>query len=85
MSICVVYIIDSYKHLHPFMYIYGYTYAYVWTSQVALLVKYQSANAGDLRDLGLISGLKRSSGGAHGNSLQYSCLENPIDREAGRL
>ena len=57
-------------------------YACIWASQVALLVKNQSANAGDLRDLGLIPGLKRSSGGAHGNSLQYSCLENPTDREA---
>ena len=34
-------------------------------------------NAGDL---GLIPGLERSPGGGHGNSLQYSCLENPMDR-----
>ena len=33
-------------------------------------------------DLGLISGLGRSPGGGHGNRLQYSCLENPIDRGA---
>ena len=32
--------------------------------------------------LGLILGLERSSGGVHGNSLQYSCLENPMDRGA---
>ena len=37
-------------------------------------------NAGDIRDAGLTSGLGRSSGGGHGNPLQYSCLENPMDR-----
>ena len=35
-------------------------------------------------DLGLIPGLGRSSGGEHGNPLQYSCLENPMDRGAWR-
>ena len=40
------------------------------------------ANAGDMRDTGLISRLRRSSGGGHGNPLQFSCLENPIDRGA---
>ena len=44
------------------------------------LVKNPLANAGDVRDAGLISGLGRSSGGRHGNPLQYSCLENPMDR-----
>jgi len=38
-----------------------------------------ACNAGDL---GLIPGLGRSPGGGHGNPLQYSCLENPMDREA---
>ena len=51
-------------------------------SQVALVVKNLSANAGDLRDADLISGLGRSPGGGHGNPLQYSCLENPMDRGA---
>ena len=46
-------------------------------SQVALVVKNLPANAGDLRDVGLISGSGKSSGGGHGNPLQYSCLENP--------
>ena len=36
----------------------------------------------DMRDLGLIPGLGRSSGTGHGNPLQYSCLENPMDRGA---
>ena len=40
------------------------------------------ANAGDARDVGSIPGLGRSAGGEHGNPLQYSCLENPMDRGA---
>ena len=47
---------------------------------MALVVKNTPANAGDVRDVGLISGLGRSPGGEHGNPLQYSCLENPMDR-----
>ena len=47
---------------------------------VAQTVKNLPANAGDL---GSIPGLGRSHRGAHGNLLQYSCLENPMDREAG--
>ena len=39
-------------------------------------------NAGNLRDMGLIPGSGRSLGGGHGNPLQYSCLENPMDRES---
>ena len=38
------------------------------------------ASAADIRDMGLIVGLGRLSGGRHGNRLQYSCLENPMDR-----
>ena len=49
-------------------------------SHVALVVKKPPANAGDARVSGLIPGLGRSPGGGHGNPLQYSCLENPIDR-----
>ena len=46
------------------------------------MVKNPPANAGDIRDTGLIPGLGRSPGGGHGNPLQYSCLENPMDRGA---
>ena len=46
------------------------------------MVKNPPANAGDIRDVGLSPGLGRSPGGGHGNPLQYSCLENPIDRGA---
>ena len=49
---------------------------------VALLVKNLPANAGDVRDAGLIPELGRSPGGRDGNPLQYSCLENPMDRGA---
>ena len=51
-------------------------------SQVALVVKNLPANAEDVRDVGLIPGSGRSSRGGHGNPLQYSCLENPMDRGA---
>ena len=51
-------------------------------SQVALVVKNPSANAGDLRDAGSYPGLGRSPGGGHGNPLQYSCLEKPMGRGA---
>ena len=46
----------------------------------AAVVKNLSANAGDIRDAGSIPGSGRSPGRVHGNSLQYSCLENPMDR-----
>ena len=51
-------------------------------SQVALVVKNLPANAGDLRDVSSIPVSGRSPGGGHGNPLQYSCLENPMDRGA---
>ena len=50
--------------------------------QVALGVKNPIANAGDIRDEGLIPGLGTFLGGGHGNPLHYSCLENPTDRGA---
>ena len=46
------------------------------------MVKNWPANAGDIRDSGLIPGLGRSPGGGHGNPLQHSCLETPMDRGA---
>ena len=51
-------------------------------SQVVLVVKNSPANAGDVKDMSLNPGCGRSRGGGHGNPLQYSCLENPMDREA---
>ena len=49
-------------------------------SQVALVVKNPLAKAGDTRDLGSIPGSGRYPRGGNGNPLQYSCLENPMDR-----
>ena len=46
------------------------------------MVKNLPANAGDVRDMGLIPGSGRSPGDGQGNPLQYSCLENPVDRGA---
>ena len=50
--------------------------------QVALVVKNLPAHAEDLREAGLIPGSRRVPGGGHGNSLQYFCLEYPMDRGA---
>ena len=50
--------------------------------QVSLGAKNLLDNVGDTRDMGLIPGSRRSPGGGHGNPLQYSCLENPMDRGA---
>ena len=49
---------------------------------MALVVKNLPANAGDIRDLGSIPGLERSHGVGNGNPLQYSYLENSVDRGA---
>ena len=49
---------------------------------MVLVVKNPPANAGDIRDAGSIHGSERFPGGGHGNTLQYSCLENPMDRGA---
>ena len=46
------------------------------------MVKNPPANAGDLRDASLIPGLGKSPAEGYGNPLQYSCLENPMDRGA---
>ena len=51
---------------------------------MVLVVKNLPANVGDIRDEGPIPGLGKSPGGGNGNPLQYSCLENPMDRGAWR-
>ena len=55
---------------------------HLWASQAVLVVKSSPANAGDIRDVGLVPELGRSPGRGPGNLLQYSCLENPMDRGA---
>ena len=54
----------------------------VGASHVDLVVKKVSANAGDLRNVGLIPGSGRFPGEGHGNPFQYTCLKNPMDRGA---
>ena len=49
------------------------------------MVKNLPANARDIRDADSILGLGRSPGGGHGDPLQYSCLENPMDEEPNGL
>ena len=58
--------------------------ACVWASQVALVVKKSLANAGDAKDVAWIPGSGKSPGERNGNPLQYSCLENFVDRGAWR-
>ena len=49
------------------------------------VVKNPPANAEDVRDMGSIPGLGRSPREGNGTPLQYSCLENPMEEEPGRL
>ena len=69
MCVCVcVYIyvhIYIYTHAYLYMCVCVYIYIYIWVSQVVLKVKNLPANAGDIRDVGLIPGLERSPGGGH--------------------
>ena len=53
-----------------------------WASPVNQMIKNLPVNVGDM---GVIPGLERSPGGGHGNPLQNSCLENPVDRGVGGL
>ena len=51
---------------------------------MSLVIKNPPANAGDTRDVSSIPGSGRSPGGGNDNPLQYSCLENPMDRGYSR-
>ena len=71
------------SHIHqPFLYL-GLAIQQFCASPLVLLKKLP-INAGDVRDVGLIPGLERPPGGGHGNPVQYSYLENPMDRGAWR-
>ena len=63
----------------PFCYILEYSW--LRASHVSV-GKESTCNAGDAGDMGSVLGVGRSPGGGHGNPLQYSCLENPMDRGA---
>ena len=60
----------------------SYSVTFIWVSLVAQMVKNPPDNAGDP---GSILGLGRSPGEENGNPLQYSCLENPMDRGSWQL
>ena len=65
-----------------YVFVYQSTYKNFWGFCDGSVVKNPTADARDVRDVGLISRPGRSPGGGHGNPLQYSCLENPMDRGA---
>ena len=76
----------SYLEKHKYIHICGFI-AHIYTHicglpQVTLVVKNLPANTGDIKDAGSTPGLERSPGEGHGNPLQYSCLENFMDRGA---
>ena len=68
--------LTTYSHTVSF----GSLYEEVWASQVALVLKNVTANAGDIRDVGLMPGSGRLPREGNGNPLQYSCLENSMER-----
>ena len=72
----------AHRTQEPFTHYYWFINKPYWASQVALVVKNPTANGGDLRDLGLIPEWGRSPAGGHGNPLQNSRVENPMDRGA---
>ena len=76
---CIIFTMEY--RLHQFQCIWKYQSILVY-SQVALVVKNPSANAGDIRDTSSILGWGISPGEGHSNLLQYSCLGNPMDRGA---
>ena len=69
------------SRVSPYLcFLYGlFLHKGLWAPQVALMVKNLPAKTGDA---GSIPGSGTSPGGGHGNPLQYSCLENPVDRGA---
>ena len=77
------------KQIHICTYIHTYKYVHVYIYKYrgfpgGWVVRNSSANAGDAGDVGLIPGSKTSPEEGNGNPSQYSCLENPMDREAWR-
>ena len=73
-----------YIHTHVYIYTYTHVHSIQQASQVTQMVKNLSANAGDTRDASSIPGLGGFPGVENGNSPQYSCLENSVDKEAWR-
>ena len=70
----------THTYIHTYIYIHTHTHTYIY---IGLPCSSNSKEpACDAGDQGLIPELGSSSGEGNGNPLQYSCLENPIDREA---
>ena len=78
-----IYLFDDLLHSAPVLYLVSQS-SYLGCPGDAM-VKNPPATVGDSRDLSSIPGLGRSLAEGHGTPLQYSCLENPMDREAWRL
>ena len=74
--------IPEWEHLHKYAQSSLILSGELHSPQMALVVKHPPANSGDIRDTGLIPGSRRFPGGGHSNPLQYSCLKNPMNREA---
>ena len=70
------------RYLRKYLRLFRLMYISLSASQMVLMVKNGPANAGDVRDAGLISGSGRSPRGGHSNLHQYCCLENPMDKGA---
>ena len=66
--------------MEPIENIFNPKYIHNWVLPGGTVVKNPPGNAGDTGHVRLIPGLGRSPGGGNGNPLQYSCLENPMDR-----
>ena len=79
-------VLESTAQLFCSVSLFGFVWCFVisWASQVAMVVENLSANAGDERDMDSVPGSGGSPGEGYGNSLQYSWLENPMDRGAWR-
>ena len=82
MTLCFLIVVkeDAFKQSFPCVYLMGLCMN-DWGFPGSAVVKNLPANAGGARDMGWIPGLGRSLGVGNGNPLQYSCLENPMDRE----
>ena len=86
MFLCVV-CMHTYMHcIHTCLFVNIYVcvclHVHMCASQMVLVVKNLPSNARDLRDMGLIPGSGRPPQGGYGNPLQYSWLENPMERGA---
>ena len=70
----------THTHTHSHTHTHTHSHTHIWASQVVLVVKNLPANARNVRDMGSTPGSGKSPGGGRGNPLQYSCLENAMDR-----